>query len=76
MAAATIGEESNLNSNLLILWNSQSGKPLGSITLQVISTTFLYLMMENTLSVQPVALIENFMFSRGTRINRLLNPKH
>ncbi|MEK7061112.1 MAG: WD40 repeat domain-containing protein [Patescibacteria group bacterium] len=28
MAAATIGEESNLNSNLLILWNSQSGKPL------------------------------------------------
>lgn len=28
MAVATMGEESNLNSNLLILWNSQSGKPL------------------------------------------------
>ena len=28
MAAATMGEESNPNSNLLILWNSQSGKPL------------------------------------------------
>ena len=28
MAVATMGEESNLNSNLLILWNDQSGKPL------------------------------------------------
>jgi len=28
MAAATMGEESNPNSNLLILWNNQSGKPL------------------------------------------------
>ncbi len=28
MAVATMGEESNLNSNLLILWNSQSEKPL------------------------------------------------
>lgn len=28
MAAATMGEESDPNSNLLILWNSQSGKPL------------------------------------------------
>lgn len=28
MAAATMGEESNLNSNLLILWNDKSGTPL------------------------------------------------
>jgi len=28
MAVATMGEESNLNSNLLILWNDQSRKPL------------------------------------------------
>lgn len=28
MAAATMGEESNPNSNLLILWNNLSGKPL------------------------------------------------
>ena len=65
MAAATAGEEANVNSNLIILWDGKSENRFGSIMLPATSTMYLCPMMAVLLPDQPVARTGVFIFPRN-----------